>query len=96
MIIIYVGTLIAYRHVVFKLKKVYVKNCVHKQSNMCILPPPTHPGGGWVGMKQNFRLIGIIHKQHVLYPPPTHPWGGWGVSKMDNWNCAYLQQSNMF
>ena len=72
----------------------------HKQSNMCIPPthPPTHPWGGWVGegMKQNF-ITGITHKQHVLYLPPTHPGvGGWGYQKMENWNCAYLQQNNMF
>ena len=41
----YVGTLI-----VFKLEKVYVKNCAHKQSNMCIAPPPPiHLRGVWVG-----------------------------------------------
>ena len=53
----YVGTLIAYRQIVFKLEKVYVKNCMHKHSNMC--RPPTLGVGGWVGggcLKQNFRL----------------------------------------
>ena len=48
----YIGTLIVYRHIVFKLEKVYMKNCAHKQSNMC--RPPK--GGGWGGLKQNFRL----------------------------------------
>ena len=32
----YIGMLIAYRHIVFRLEKVYVKNCAHKQSNMCL------------------------------------------------------------
>ena len=45
----YVDMHTEYRHIVFKLKKVYVKNCVHKQSNMCMLSPTG-------GMKQNFRL----------------------------------------
>ena len=36
---------IAYWHIVFKLEKIYVKNCACKQSNMCIPPPPTHPWG---------------------------------------------------
>ena len=31
----YVDTLIAYRQIVFKLEKISVKNCAHKQRNMC-------------------------------------------------------------
>ena len=90
--VFYVGTLIAYRHIVFKLEKVYVKNCEHKQNNMC--RPPTHPPtpGVW-----NKSITGIKHKKHVLYPhPPTHPWGGLvGHQKIGNWNCACLQYSSM-
>ena len=54
----YVGTLIAYRHIVFKLKKVYVKNCAHKLSNMCTLPPrpPTHQPNS-----EKIFFYGFIH-----------------------------------
>ena len=63
----YVGTLIAYRHIVFKLEKISVKNCARKQSNMCRPPPPkaitgiTPKSQGWEGggYIKNFR------------PPPT-------------------------
>ena len=47
----YVGTLIAYRHIVFKLEKISVKNCARKQSNMCC-NIQTIAGGGQGGLKK--------------------------------------------
>ena len=59
----YVGTIVAYRHVVSKLKKIYVKKCACKQSNLCTHSPhpPTKLVGGWGrGSK-------------VFFTPPTLP-----------------------
>ena len=55
----YVGTLVAYQHIVFMLEKFHVKNFAHKQSKMWLHHSPT-PGVGRWETKSSFRA-------------PTHP-----------------------
>ena len=67
-----------------------MKNFVHEQSKIRD-PLPTHLTLG-IKVDRQIETVYVWNRATYIRPPPTHPWG----LKVENGNCACLQQSNMF
>ena len=106
----YVGRLMAYRHIVFKVEKFHLKNFAHKQSKICdhcgvggwgpkttLGPPPSHPPWNRIFLKWIYAFHEISH----IFGSGGWGVGGWVVSKScldlpPPWNRNFFSGSTYF